>query len=280
MNIVVLGAGGMFGSMAAAVLGRTFSVTALGRDGLAVEDGADGLAAALAGKPPGLVVNAIGILAGAVNGATPSALRTAIRVNAEFPHLLAEVATAAGWRVAHVSSDAVFARNCGLVDEGAPTAPEDAYGLTKALGEPRCDGALSVRCSVIGPRPGPRQHGLWEWLAGQPPGATIPGFVDQLWSGCTTWQLAHLCARLADPAFFGRVRAHGPVLHFAPNPVVSKFELLRHLAEVLRPDVTVVPQSGGLPICRLLASRVPLGEVPPPPAWPDIIATTRDMLQE
>jgi len=275
---VVLGAEGMFGSMATRILAKDkdMAVVAAGRRDFAVEDGATRLAALLSGRPPGLVVNAIGMLAGAVRADDPASLRAALLINADFPHLLAEVAGSLGWRIVHISTDAVFPANCGLVDEATAPQPEDAYGQTKLLGETRAANALNIRCSIVGPVAGKVRRGLWAWVEDQPQGEELAGFTDQYWSGCTTWQLARLCRRLAEPAEFERWRADGSVLHFAPNPVITKAELIGHLAAVLRPDLKVRGRSSGSPQCRILTSHHPATlSAGDDSDWPSVIAATQ-----
>ena len=275
-SAVVLGAEGMFGSMAARVLSDDMVVVATSRQDFNVEDGTAGLLSQLVGRPPGLVINAIAMLAGAVRAEDPASLRAALRINADFPHLLAEVAGSLGWRVVHVSTDGVFPANCGLVDEATLPRPEDIYGQTKLLGETRVANALTVRCSIIGPVGGTARRGLWAWVEDQPRGAEIIGFTDQYWSGCTTWQLARLCRRLTEPTEFDRWRAGGPVVHYAPNPTVTKAELVGHLATVLRPDLKVRGRPSGLPQCRILTSRQPAAPMPGVDGgWPNILAATQ-----
>jgi hypothetical protein len=96
---------------------------------------------------------------------------------------------------------------------------------------------------------------LWAWLLSRPQNDAIEGFTDQEWGGCTTHQLALLCLSLAQPAVFDRMRAQSPVHHFAPNPRLTKYELLCHLRDQLRSDVTLRPVASGRPIGRHLVSK-------------------------
>ncbi|HNN96416.1 MAG TPA: sugar nucleotide-binding protein [Pseudomonadota bacterium] len=275
-KVVLLGASGCFGHMAAAVLGGTQTVLACGRrPGLvpfSVDDSDDKLRQLLLRAGPGaVVVNAIAMLASDIRADDAASLERAIQTNALFPQRLSRLASEEGARVLHVSTDAVFSANRGWISEDDAPDPEDAYGRSKLLGESGAGHVLSLRCSIVGPDPS-RRRGLWEWLASQPRGARLRGFTDQLWSGLTTRQLALACAALLPAEAFARARAAGPVLHVAPNPVLSKFQLLSALGAVLRPDLIVEPAEASKPACRLLKSRSP-GLIPlSTEGWPAELA--------
>jgi dTDP-4-dehydrorhamnose reductase len=139
-------------------------------------------------------------------------------------------------------------------DEATPPAPSDPYGLSKALGESDAPHVINVRCSVIGPAPG-RTGGLWQWFVGQEVDAEVPGYVDHVWTGVTSAQVAALCEDLAEIETFDRVRRSGANQHFVPNEPLSKFDLLRLLRDVLRPDLCIVPRTAGTPPARQLTTR-------------------------
>lgn len=275
-RVLLLGAAGCFGHMAAAVLGVEHCLLQCGRQpGLlpfSVEDGDARLRELLQQAGPGAVaINAIASLAADIRAEDAGSVERAIAINAEFPQRLSRLAGECGVRVLHISTDAVFAANRGFVSEDDAPDPEDAYGRSKLLGESSAAHVLNLRCSIVGPDP-QRRRGLWEWLRGQPAGARLRGFTDQLWSGVTTRQLALACAALLSQDAFARVRAEGAVLHLAPNPVLSKHQLLCALATLLRPDLAIEPALSGRPACRLLRSRNP-GLLPLPVAgWPAELA--------
>ena len=205
------------------------------------------------------VVNCIAVLKKAAEGPEPEAAAEAHQINAVFPHELAQLASEIGFRLVHVSTDAVFAPESGSCFESDIPVPADLYGRTKLLGEPSAPNALTVRCSIIGPNP-VKKTGLLEWLLGQPRHATITGYEDQLWRGATTLQFAKLCARIFQGNLFEQLRGESSVHHFCPNRVVTKYQLLELLCRRFRPDIGVERASGGA-INRVLESRGMLREI-------------------
>jgi dTDP-4-dehydrorhamnose reductase len=278
-DVIVLGAGGMFGHVAAAALRRQYAVIATARRAMSdcipydVDEPDDALAAVVErAKPRALIVNAIATTAAQMAAAATH--KRGYQVNAAFPHRLARVAATQNQRVIHISTDAVFPPDSGSVSEDAPVAPRDDYGRSKAAGELTDEHCLTIRCSIVGPPAPRRRSGLWAWVADQPRGATVPGYVNQIWAGMTTQQLAAVCAALVDQDLFAKVRAAGPVHHLAPNTVTSKFNLVCALASLLRPDVTVRPADTPQAINRVLISRYRLLDALTPrwPSWPDTLA--------
>lgn len=200
------------------------------------------------------VVNCIALLKNAeAEAGDPSTRAEAYRINAEFPHTLDSLAAGSGFRLLHVSTDAVFPPESGCCSEDDPPQPVDFYGRSKLLGEPRSHQALTIRCSIAGPNPMKKQ-GLFEWVIGQPANATIKGYVDQLWNGVTTQQFADLCAMVFRRNLFPRLRDESPVHHFCPNTAVTKYELVQLVCRHFRPDVQVERASGGI-MTRILKTR-------------------------
>ncbi len=281
-DILVLGAGGMFGHVAAAVLGPRFDTLTTDRRGDSghvrfdvLQPDEDLVALARKLGPAAVILNAVAVTASQIGPVADDAARErALLVNAVFPHRLARVAADFGLRVIHISTDAVLPADCGTVTEDARLGPQDAYGITKAAGEIGGTHCITIRCSIVGPPAAGRRAGLWAWVCDQTPGATVPGYVDHLWSGLTTRQLAEACGALIERGNFSRVRAAGPIHHLAPNSVLSKFDLLKHLAALLRPDIHVVRAQAPQPLNRCLTSRYRLLDslTPRPPDWPDVLA--------
>jgi len=225
-------------------------------------------------QPYDLVINCTGVLRSAMLRGAVSA-REAAHVNAEFPHALAACAAEVESAVVHVSTDAVFSGRGGApYDEAARPDPADAYGASKVAGEPASPLALTIRCSFVG-RHRARPDGLIDWILGLPSGAEVRGFVDYRWTPATTAQLARFMGRLADRAVFDRIRSLSPVVHFAPNPPLSKWAMIDMIRTLARPDVRVEETdspSGPVDLslttrfdaCREMAAEAR--------SWPDVLS--------
>ena len=198
------------------------------------------------------VVNAIGITKPYVHDDVPKEVERAVRVNALFPHALAQAAEAEGARVLQIATDCVFSGREGKYTESSSNDPLDVYGKTKSLGEVRAAAIYHLRCSIIGPELKTRAF-LLEWLRSQPHGATVPGFTDHLWNGVTTLQFARLCHAIVRDEL-----ELPPLMHVVPKSAVTKKELLEVIASALgREDLSVRPVASGKPVDRTLATLDP-----------------------
>ena len=283
MRILVLGAEGMLGRAVVALLrreGRAEVIAARRPGGRA--DGVDfevpfhqdALGRWLSEIGPlDLAVNCVAVLARDISPDDPCSAARAAHVNAWFPNALALACAQARCRLIHLSTDAVFSPMRGEVHERDATDPVDAYGLSKRLGEPVADGALTLRLSIIGFNPrrgtGLLEHALTEWRERRPCSAS----QTLLWSGATVFQAASTVARLSQSDLFRQVRSHTAVLHFAPNPPITKAALLRTVAQVLSTGGQVV-ETDGPPTGRLLVNHPELAQFVPRErkSWPELIA--------
>jgi dTDP-4-dehydrorhamnose reductase len=259
-RVLVIGGTGMLGHVLVRLLSEDDSLkvrwtTRRGEEGgipFEVSSASHGVRDLLARLAPlDYIVNCIAVLQGQIDEQDSDSVRCAEEINGVFPHRLAEAARQHGTRVIHVSTDGVFAADAGHCVERTYAAPPNVYGRTKLQGEVRAEHVLNIRCSLLGPASG-NGRGLLEWLRRQPVGARLSGFIDHLWSGCTTWQAAELCRRLIADDLFADAASEGSVHHFCPCAPVSKYELLQRLAELLRPDIEVCPVESGRPVTRQL----------------------------
>lgn len=170
------------------------------------------------------VINCIGILN------RNKSLEELISVNSFFPHVLERYAEKYKFKLIHVSSDAVFPKLAGPVTEKSNPSPEDAYGISKMLGETTLQNAITIRTSIMGFDPY-SHHGLLEW-ARQHPNKNINGYVNQTWSGCTTLQFATLCKWLITNNQFSEIRKFSKVIHFPPLRS-SKYDILKNYLSLL-----------------------------------------------
>jgi dTDP-4-dehydrorhamnose reductase len=201
---------------------------------------------------PDYAINCIGILNSQIDPSDCRSLTQAIEVNSRFPHQLALATAESATRVIHISTDGVFSglKN-GPYEESDPADAIDDYGRTKALGECRRGHVLNLRCSIVGRDPA-RGRGLLEWLLRVPDGERVDGYVDQMWNGVTTRQLGRFCVDMIQGESFDSIREEGHVLHFCPNPAITKYELLKLWRDLAGKDVTIQPT----PRPKTVANRV------------------------
>jgi dTDP-4-dehydrorhamnose reductase len=201
VTVLVTGAGGMLGRDLCAVLaGRPH--TALTRAQLDITD-PDAVRAAVEGHD--VVVNAAGWTD--VDGAEADE-EAATAVNGTGVAHLAAVCAALGATLVHVSTDYVFPGDATApYPEDAPTAPVNAYGRSKLVGEQaaRAAGAYVVRTAWLYGAHGRNFVGTMLRLAAERD--TVEVVDDQ--RGQPTWSYA-LAQRLVDLAAAARAGAAPP----------------------------------------------------------------------
>jgi dTDP-4-dehydrorhamnose reductase len=260
MRILVLGSQGMLGQAVAKVLtdaGMEVAGTQfVDRSASNYLDAAAGRAswdALFAAARCEYAVNCIGILSAAIRESDAASMERAIRVNSLFPYELAAAAAERGARVIQISTDAVFSGREEPYVETDPPDPADHYGRTKLLGECPAGNFLNIRCSIVG-RDAVGHKGILEWYLSRPEASEIDGYEDRRWNGVTTVQFAGLCARVIAGGAFDRLRAISHVHHFCPNPVTTKYGLLRAWQEVTGRRTRVRPASSPRPGGRVLGT--------------------------
>ena len=256
VRVVVLGAAGLLGREAARALeGLGNEVSRAGRrarPGWIQFDAEGDPPEQLLEEGVDLIVNCAGVLAGEIDVADPSSRDRAEAVNGRLPHSLAQAASDNGSRLVHISTDAVFRSDAGRCFEDDKSFADDVYGATKRRGEPQAPNALTLRCSFVGRDP-ERRRGLLEWVLAQ--SGDVGGYVDQLWNGLVSSQVAAVCAALAERDLFERARDEGPIHHLFEDPPITKYDLVSLIAESLRLDVKIVQAESGHPSSRVLATR-------------------------
>ena len=195
---------------------------------------------------PKYIINCIGILRNS------SSSYDMLFVNGELPHILFKYSKKYNCNIINVSSDAVFSETSGLVNEDAKPLPDDDYGLSKLSGEVKSHNVLNVRTSLLGFDPIHRR-GIFEWLL-KNKNKTVSGFTNQLWSGCTTLQLAQFISWVISKNNFQKLRKISHVFHFPPLGVTTKYEILKSFIRVSKQD-TRIKKSKGRKITRALITK-------------------------
>ncbi len=227
-QIIVTGAGGMLGrAVVKAAHARGLDVVALSHAECDIGDALSSMSsvsAALCRYNAALIINCAGIVPSMGSDAVKNRMW---RVNAGGPRLLAAVAG----RLVHVSTDCVFngAITKGAYDESDSPSPTGVYAETKLAGEIVTPSHLTIRGSFIGLG----RRGLVRWILDQPQGADIPGYQNWAWNGSYVGRFADRVVELAlESTLTGLVHLPGP-------EVLWKGTLVRSLASMLRPDLTV-----------------------------------------
>jgi dTDP-4-dehydrorhamnose reductase len=193
------------------------------------------------------VINCIGIIKPLIHDDNALEVEGAVRVNALFPHLLANWTGTRNVRVLQIATDCVFSGETGRYTEKDQHDALDVYGKTKSLGEVYAPHVHHLRCSIIGPE-AKEPKSLMEWFLGQPQGASVNGFVNHRWNGVTTLHFGKLCAGIIKR---GMSLPH--LQHVLPDGDVTKYEMLQHFARCYRrDDVTVRPTKAAKVIDRTL----------------------------
>lgn len=181
-------------------------------------DNFDTVIQAMAQIKPDVVINCIGIIKQLHTAKNPI---ISIKINALFPHQLAQLCQASGARLFHISTDCVFNGRGSMYTEDTPANAEDLYGRTKHLGEVDTPGAITLRTSIIG-RELATKSGLVEWfLSNRQQGGTVRGFNHAIYTGFTTLEMAKIIRMLIDdfPELSG--------LYQVSSDPINKYELLK-----------------------------------------------------
>ena len=244
-RVLVLGAGGMLGSMVARVFAATRDLEVTrgirgpaGDGAVAFDIENDSMAQLLAEGGFEWIVNAAGVLKHLIDERDDASVARAMAVNAAFPHRLAKAAGDHGARVIHTGTDGVFSGRDGPYDERAEPDAEGVYERSKAEGEVQAPHVLNLRCSIIGPEER-TPSSLLGWALSQPTSAhdlRIHQSVVERASPPCTWPG---CAAAIIGA--GELELPSP-LHVVPGDAVTKAELLQLILSAFgRRDVTVSP---------------------------------------
>jgi dTDP-4-dehydrorhamnose reductase len=212
------------------------------------------LARLVAGYGSGdFVINCVGLIKQYIRDEDLGDRRRAIAVNADFPHALAEFASAQGFRIIHITTDCVFSGGRGSYVETDRHDATDVYGKSKSLGEVPGLGIVNLRCSVIGQEMRGFKS-LLHWVLGHDSGETFGGYRDHEWNGVTAMAFGRIVA--------GIIATANPVsgtVHIVPADSVNKYELSRIILETYgRRDVSVLPKETGSPVNRVLGTVHPV----------------------
>jgi len=141
----------------------------------------DSVVRAVARVKPDVVINCIGIIKQLKEASDPI---ISLSLNSLFPHRLAELCSACGTRMFHMTTDCVFTGQKGNYTEDDVPDAEDLYGRSKLLGEVDRPGCLTIRTSIFG-RDFLKSSALLEWFLSHR-GGRVKGYSNALYTGCPT----------------------------------------------------------------------------------------------
>ncbi|MFM1957925.1 MAG: hypothetical protein RI929_288 [Actinomycetota bacterium] len=173
----------------------------------------------------------------------------AFALNAFLPEAISRARNQSGFNWVQIATDCVFSGLRGEYKEDDNKDAQDLYGQTKIAGEEKSNGAIQIRCSIVGPDLR-SSAGLFSWFQAESKKGPLPGFVDHLWNGVTTKIFAKLVVGMVESKF-----VETGSWHWAPRDEVSKFELLTCFAQKLAlPKTIVYPQQSKDPRNRTLST--------------------------
>ena len=197
-------------------------------------DSADDIMRLLDAVAPAVVVHTAGLANVEKCEADPE---LAHRVNVG---LATDVATACarwGARLIHVSTDHLFGRATGLIEETDPVAPVNVYGRTKAEGEVRVletnPQALVVRTNFYGWGPSYRRSFSDTIIDALRGGGRLTLFADVLYSPILMDVLAEAAHDLVD-------RNASGVYHLSGDDSISKHEFGLNICDQFQLDASLI----------------------------------------
>jgi dTDP-4-dehydrorhamnose reductase len=206
---------------------------------------------------PDVVVNCI-----AVGRPAPADPMRSILVYSVLPRRLSHLCMAAGARLIQISSDGVFSGKRGAYTENDAPDADDIYGISKLLGEVTEAHAITLRTSIIGHEL-QSGSGLLEWFLSQQ--GQCRCYTRAIFSGFPAIVLADLIRDVVIP----RPDLRG-LYHVATRPI-SKFDLLRLVAERYGKTVELIPDHRPGPNLSLVADRFEKATGYVAPNWPMLV---------
>jgi dTDP-4-dehydrorhamnose reductase len=222
----------------------------------------DSLVKVLADVKPDIVVNCIGIIKQVPEAQDPIATITA---NALLPHRLAQLCSASGARLIHVSSDCVFNGEKGNYTEHDFSNATDLYGRTKFLGEVNYSHCVTLRTSIIGHEL-KGNYGLVEWFLGQ--NENVQGFRKTVYSGFPTVEFSRIIRDYVIP------NQEMTGLYHVSSAPISKYELLKLISAQYGKKIQIEPDNSVRIDRSLNSSKFRSQTGYNPPTWTELI---RDM---
>ncbi|MDC0032307.1 SDR family oxidoreductase [Pelagibacteraceae bacterium] len=188
---------------------------------------------------PNYVINCVGITKHLDHKFTENEVKY---LNAELPHILAQICIENNSKLIHISSDCVFSGKKGDYSENDETDANDLYGQTKAAGEVIDNNNITVRTSTIGFEVGSK-NGLLEWFLSQD--RNVKGYTKAFFSGLSNYHLSSVIREI-----FLKKDLRG--LFNVSGEKISKYNLLRLIDKKFGTGIKIIEDNSTLSIDRSL----------------------------
>ena len=199
-----------------------------------------------------LVVNAVGLIKQLINEGNQEDAKTAYLINSDLPRELNRYAKDSSTQIIQIGTDCVYSGFEGNYSEDSEFDCNDLYGLSKVSGELESKSMMTIRCSIIGHEV-KSSVSLMDWFLSQPASTSVNGYTNHIWNGVTTLTFARVIHGIISK------NKHSPgTIHLVPKDQISKFELLKILAEVFRRnDIEIREFEAEIGVNRTLATLFP-----------------------
>lgn len=153
-----------------------------------------------------------------------------IKINKIFPLLLAEYCKNKNLNLIHLSTNCVFSGNSELYRVSEPCDATDTYGKTKAEGEPK--DSVVIRSSIIGLEKG--SFGLLGWFLNAKD--KVNGYTNHYWNGLTTLELSKFIIELVSTN-----NLENRLIHVCSEELLTKYNLLCMIRDIFDKDIVINP---------------------------------------
>lgn len=187
------------------------------------------------------VINCIG----ALQGSDGNKLNL---LNVQLPKKILKASKKHSFKIIHISTDAVFAKDKVNANEKSIPDPDNHYGKTKLAGEIN-ENSLNIRTSILGLDPN-ENKGLLEYAIKNREKSV--GFTNQIWSGSTTLQLAKFIEWILLKNNFRRIYKKTKIIHFPPIGPTTKYEIIKTFSKLM--GIKTVKEGKGEKLSRTLST--------------------------
>jgi len=238
LKVLVLGNKGMIGHVVERYLQETgdYAVKGINRGYLDVSNFSE-LDSLITNLFPDIIINCVGILK-----PNSTDIQKNAAINVALPVLLAHITnrmTDSGvpMKVIHLSSNCVFKDEGPHYSTDVPNA-DDLYGMSKAMGEIIDKNNLTIRMSTTGPELKKNGINLFNWFVNKSE-KELNGFVNALWNGMTTLELAKFIDKAIKKGYTG-------IINYYTKENISKCDLLEIINDVYGLGKKITPVVGNL----------------------------------